>query len=335
MEASFFKKAIDPFQYLFWKWQISILRGCPPLVSLMAKVTMGIPYSSKAWAGTFFRFAVQAPRAIHLHCQDQYERRVVLSRVVIPITTRCTLNCDKCVARIPDIAGHADIPLHELVSNIRVLLSCVDLIYVFSLSGGEPFLHPDLDKIIWACANSGKINEFSVQTNGTIIPEANVLVALREAKASVRISKYTPTLQPNVEKLKDILEESGIRYMYGNDESWCDKAGLGQLQAGSAQRRFGLCAEPMCMVYMDKKLHLCAESAVLAKEQLITDHTDDYIDLRNSDPDTFAEQLHGLLHKRVISACSYCLGNTYKTPKVPPAVQRQSYAAKFQGSDMS
>jgi len=39
-------------------------------------------------------------------------------------------------------------------------------------------------------------------------------------------------------------------------------------------------------------------------------------------PAGFGERIEALLKRPVLSACSYCLGNTYQTQKIPPAVQR-------------
>jgi len=59
------------------------------------------------------------------------------------------------------------------------------------------------------------------------------------------------------------------------------------------------------------------------EEGFLPDCGEDYIDLRTTDPAAFREQYRKLLKKRVVSACSYCLGDTYMTPQIPVAVQRE------------
>jgi len=323
LKTKFFKKLVRPFVYLFWRTQISILRACPPLAGLVTSRCIGSDRSPKLWVKTFFRIAVGIPRAISQHWRDKKSKRVVIHRVTICVTTRCTLNCDKCIGHVPDVKDPQDTPLPTLLDDIQALFSCTAFVYNLNLSGGEPFLRSDLDEIIRVCAASGKAGSIDISTNGTVIPSAKVLAALREANVTVKISKYTPVLQPDVEKLKSVLRENGIRYMHEGGEFWFDTRSLGQLQAGSAKRRFSVCAQRMCMLYMFGKLHLCTISVVLTEEGVIPDCREDYINLRVTSPTAFREQWKKLQKKHVISACSYCMGCSFESPKAPVAVQRE------------
>ena len=325
MKRTFFQKVIDPFVYLFWWLQISILHACPPLHGVTIKLAMNAERSFKLWIKTLFRVAVRAPRAFFLHLRDKKENRVVIPRISMGITTRCTLNCDKCIARIPDIPvqSRMHIPAHEVLQDIQTLFSCIDSIYDLNLSGGEAFLHPDLDKILRACAGSDKVGAVDVSTNGTVLPGAKLLAALKETNATVRITKYGPALQPNVEQLKSILKENGIPFLHEAGAYWYDTDNRGQLQEGSAKRRFGICAQKLCLSYFGGKLHFCSASLSMTELRTIPNCRDDYIDLRETSPAAFREQWRRLCKKRVISACSYCLGGAYDTPRIPVAVQRK------------
>jgi len=322
MKAKFFKRVADPFVYLFWRAQIGILRACPPLCGVVIELGMNADRSRRLWIRTLFRVAVRAPRAVFLHLRDVKEKRVVLPRISVGVTTRCTLNCDKCIARIPELKIHRDIPAQVLVRDLRSLFSCVAQIYDLNISGGEAFLHPDLDVIIRACGESGKAGALDVTTNGTVIPAAKVLEALRETKASVRITRYPPALQPNVEQLKHLLKENGIPYVHEVGEFWFDTGTLGQAQSGSAKRRFSVCSQQLCLPYFDGKLYVCNASLALIEGGFTPERSDEYIDLRAVSPAEFRGQWRKLRKKRVISACSYCLGCSYEAPKVPVAVQR-------------
>jgi len=312
----------NPFVYLFWKTQISALHACPPLGGFIADSSLGAQNTPKIWVKTLFGIAAQAPRIIISKMCDQRKGRIVMSRVTICITTRCTLNCDKCAVHVPDIKRPGDIPLSNLIRDIQTLLACVDHIYAVVLSGGETFLHPDLDEIIRVCADSGKVGRISMVTNGTVIPEARALAALRESKVMVNISMYPPPLQPDVEKLKAVLKENGICYKHESGAAWSDLGDFGQRKEGLERRRFSLCVQQLCFPLVNGKLHRCGESAILSEEGLMADCKEDFIDLRAISPADFPAQWKKLLKKRAVSACSYCWGDTYKSPKIPPAVQR-------------
>ena len=323
MKTALHKKSDNPFKYWFWRAQISILRACPPLCGFVSDSTLGAQNSPMVWIKTSCRIAARMPQFVFFTLRDRWMKRVSLPRVTIVITMRCTLNCDKCAAHIPDLKNHADAPALELLADIRSLLSCVDHIYAVVISGGETFLHPDLDEIIRFLADSGKVGSISMATNGTVIPDAKVLTALREANVLVKISRYPPTLQPDVEKLKDILKTNGIRHAHESGAAWSDSGVFGQRKDGSQERRFKICAQQLCFPYMGGKLHRCGESAMLVEEGLIAGYEGDYIDLRAINPAAFRGQWRELLKRRSVSACSYCLGDTYQSPKVQPAVQRE------------
>ena len=321
MKKGLLKKTFDPLVYLFWKTQISILRTFPPVCGVVSKYSLGAANSPRVWVKTLFQLVAGTPRALFEHGRNKRRRRVVLARVTFLVTTRCTLNCDKCLTYIPDIKHHADIPFGDMAKDLESLLAGVDYIYAFIFTGGEAFLHPDLDRIIRLCADSGKVGGISVQSNGTVVPGAKLLAALRETKALVKISNY-PGVQPNVEKVKRVLEENGISYTHISGTHWDDSGSFGQLQAGSQEKRFAICVQQLCMPCFNGKLHRCATAAILMEEGRIPDCGDEYVDLRKSDPAAIGAQWNELMKKRALTACSYCLGMTYRSPKIPVAVQR-------------
>ena len=321
MKTAWHAKLTDPFVRLFWKTQISALRACPPLCGVVSRATFNAYQNRRLYLKGLLPLAAQVPRALLLHRRDKREGRVVLPRISVIVTTRCTLNCDKCLGHCPDMADR-DAPADDLVRDLESLFACVYYIYDIVITGGETLLHPNLDRIIRVCAESGRAGNVSVITNGTVFPDARTLAALRETKATVKISRYPQALQPDAEQLKALLEDNGVRYFHEIGTTWVDTGALGQPKDGSPAQRFSLCVLKLGFVCCWGKLHLCGESAVLMEEGLIPDCEEDYINLRNITPAAFRAQLRGLLKKTVVSACSYCLGQTYQTPKIPVAVQR-------------
>jgi len=314
------KKSFYPLAHLFWKTQLSILRACPSMHGLVVKRSMGATYSSGIWINALLRLIWGLPHALLEHCRNKREERFVIARITYLITTRCTLQCDKCVSYIPDMPQQ-DMPLDELSGDLERLLAGCDYIYAFIISGGEPFLHPDLDRLIRLCAASDKIGDISLQTNGTVVPGEKVLEALREGKVLVKISKYPAALQPDVEELKRVLTENGVLHTHASAKFWSDLSYTGQPHKGSGNRRFGVCVSHLCIPYLNGKLHHCIMAAYLAENGVMC-LEDEFIDLRTADPAAIRAQWQKMTETRVLASCSYCLGQTYKTPKIPVAVQR-------------
>ena|GEM_PF-753410 len=317
------ERLCDPFVRLFWMLQIGIMNACPPLQSLVLNLGVNSERSAKLWLKLFFQVLVRLPVVLFQHLHDLKNKRVVLPRVALGVTSRCTLNCDKCMVRIPDLEVREDVPVDEILKSLDTLFACVDQIYVLCLSGGEAFLHPDLDKIVLYAMNSDKVGKVDVSTNGTLIPNEKTLNALRDADCTVRITAYAPELQPNVEKLKAALKEKGIHYIHASGDYWYDFDRIPKKQKQLAKRRYNICAQRMCLVFFRGKLHLCTPALALNVGEIIPDCKTDYIDLNS--PMTYEEfriQWSMLRNWQPISACDYCLGSSYDTPRVPVAVQR-------------
>jgi len=275
-----FKKAADPFVGWFWALQIYILRAFPPFLGLVSRISLNANKSRRIWLATLFRAAWLMPRAVAQHVSNLMKKRVVIARMSVAVTTRCTLFCDKCAAHVPDFPTW-HLPREELLADMQFLLSCVDYIYDINISGGEAFLHPNLDEVIRLLTGSGKVGDVNITSNGTVIPSEKILSALRDEQITVKISRYDPALQPNVEKLKAIFEEQGIPYIHDIGSYWYDAGDLSQPLEGSAKRRFRICTQQLCMPYWDGKLHLCTESAYF-QYKYPEKSAGDYIDLRTA-----------------------------------------------------
>lgn len=314
------KRHLDPFARLIWRAQISILRACP---SLCGMVVDGTFHSQKNRIRSLLLLGREIPRALILHLRDKCKKRIVLGQLVFGITTRCKLNCDKCISHVPDLKCRKDTPTNQLLADIQTLFSSVDYIYDLCFGGGEPMLHPDLDLILRACSASEKTGTIKVLTSGTVIPDEKLLAALRETKARVNISDYPNAPQPDMERIKAVLAENGICYsVYPAVDSWVDTDSFGQLKKGLPTRRFRDCILRLYYVYMAGQLHLCCQSAIMAYDGRIPDCKEDYINLQTTNPVGFREQFKKLNQKNCVSACSYCLGQSYHSPKIPPAMQR-------------
>lgn len=139
---------------------------------------------------------------------------------IIEITNRCNLKCPIC---LKTWNRDFDITTKQFTGILDNLLQCEDNISVINLSGGEPTLHPDFEKIIKICREKGVI-QTTVSTNGisilkdkklrAFIKENNVLVALQFDGFIPKTYKYLrgKDLSSNKMQILDLLEKEKIRY---------------------------------------------------------------------------------------------------------------------------
>ena len=115
----------------------------------------------------------------------------------MPITTRCNFHCRDCSNLIPYFKNPADFDLNMLIRDIDDFLSHVDRVHRFIIMGGETFLYRDLHKLLSYMISTTKIDLIHLFTNGSIIPESDILQLLKHRKVLVTISSFQVEASPN------------------------------------------------------------------------------------------------------------------------------------------
>lgn len=156
----------------------------------------------------------------------RWRNRCVLSKIDTVITSRCTLKCKNCNMFICHVAHPKDIELDKLKRNFDVFFESVDFVYEYTLLGGEPFLHKDLKEIISYLGDEygGRIGQINLISNGTIVPDDDVIQIMKRNNVSVHISDYTSTV-PYKERLQQVTElfsKSSIMYYVIPNNTWKD-----------------------------------------------------------------------------------------------------------------
>ncbi|HEY9153166.1 MAG TPA: DUF3463 domain-containing protein [Anaerolineales bacterium] len=84
------------------------------------------------------------------------------------VTTQCNLNCAYCEDFGARRNDHAEPPLHldQAMKILRVIRSGVDALFI---TGGEPFLHPDIDELLTRAKQELKFREITLITNGFLL----------------------------------------------------------------------------------------------------------------------------------------------------------------------
>ena len=145
----------------------------------------------------------------------------------ISLTERCSLKCKKCAhgCFAVDNKKETDLTLDQVYKSADSFFAKVDFIQEFVLIGGEPLLYMRLPDVIEYIGKRYRksIGIFSITTNGTIIPNQEILKKCREYNVIFHISNYggsIPNLRGTYVKLIKILEEEMVNYTFGKEE--CD-----------------------------------------------------------------------------------------------------------------
>ena len=130
--------------------------------------------------------------------------------IMLEITRRCNLKCEHCMrgdAQNLDMSG-------EIMEK---LFSQVDSVFQISLTGGEPFIAPDVIEKMVAIIIARKVKVWRCTTveNGTILDERGI----RCIKALNRLGEYIKNevwVMTDEEQLKDVKKPIGVSISNSN-----------------------------------------------------------------------------------------------------------------------
>jgi len=139
---------------------------------------------------------------------------------VIEITSACNLSCPICLKQF---SQPFELTVDEFAAILDNLFQCERAINVINLSGGEPFLHPELAELLRLAADKG-VTQVTISTNGLLLLDNKELrMRIRESGAIVALQfdgfdrnaygllRGNDLLEDKREIIR-LMEEEGIKY---------------------------------------------------------------------------------------------------------------------------
>lgn len=256
------------------------------------------------------------------HTQD--DENVNFVRIQFVVSERCSLRCRDCTHLMQYYQHPQNVELEKYKKDFDLLLSAVECVSELRILGGEPFMNKEMYKVIDWYHDNDKIQNISVYTNGTIIPDENNLRALAKPKIRLHISDYG-VVSGQIERLVEVLKEWNIKFYVRSYDEWQDAGNLvcRKNSINKMKEIFSVCFERNCVTFFRGQLHRCPRSAHAMNLGAMPDIKDDYVDLSNwnGDIEQLKKQLKYLQEKEYIMACNYCDGPNTHTQKIQPAIQ--------------
>lgn len=233
------------------------------------------------------------------------------------VTMDCTLKCKNCNMFVPYYIDKVYYDVNSVKEEIDLLFEYVDFCFCYTLLGGEPFLHKRIIEVIKYLGDrfADQIGKIKIITNGTIIPDDEIMGELKRYDVWVSISDYTGVVPYN-DKLRQLcnrFDKYGIDYSVAKQDKW--------LAFGFPQNPFcfdiGDCAQhmrecsPIFHGYNDKKVYYCHVAWSAEKIGKYSLEESDYIDLTTldkKDRHIIAEHCLGRIKNGYISFCRLCGG---------------------------
>jgi hypothetical protein len=177
---------------------------------------------------------------------------------------------------IPEIQDKAkNVCFEEFKYNLDLLMSNFDYIYRLQIHGGEPMLHPEIEKIMaYVLRYKEKIGITVIVTNGTNLPSQALLDVISRNKVAIIASPYSFNATM-LEKLKTTCFENHVLYTQFGERKWFkfDPPDKEVYSVSELRSKFWNCPTNGFPTYKNGKLYLCARLANILdyKDNLVDD----------------------------------------------------------------
>lgn len=255
---------------------------------------------------------------VFLQIYQMYKNNKLYSRRLdISLTERCTLKCKKCNMFMPYFKNPTDLNKKEILRDIDNYFNIVDYLESFNLLGGEPFLYKELDEIIHYVGEKyrKRIEHFKIFTNGTIMPNDELLKLFKLYDMEIQISDYTDVVPYN-KKMEEIIKkltEQQIKNYILKSSEWGDfgfPENPNQIEDHNLIAYFEACKAPFRGLYKNR-VYFCHLETSAIRAGMFEDFENDYFDLEQNDVDVkkkFLEFDFGFSEEGAIQFCKKCRG---------------------------
>lgn len=244
--------------------------------------------------------------------------RVKIRKMEVYAANGCNLKCLFCSHFNPFRKGI--IPADELIASFETWSQKVSP-QKLGILGGEPLLHPELERIITAARKCWPQTRIVLTTNGLMVPgkPASLWESLKQANVQVLISRHIPGEEGErkFQEIVAILKNAGVWVtIIPSSSRWkryyhIDDNGQPQPFQSRPEKSWTMCGPNTCFNLTDNKLYRCsilANAAIAYKEGVLGENwavTQTYQPLT---ADSTANEIveHLFLMRGPLQACSIC-----------------------------
>ena len=198
----------------------------------------------------------------------------------VPVTDNCNLNCKGCLFASNTTKGQQHVPFEELESDAKRMAELFYDVPWIRILGGEPLMHPDINKVLKCYRACFPDSEIDLCTNGLLIPKMGdeFWKCVEENRISIHVSGYKPTYNM-LDKIDAILSEHGLPYAILKREEFLKY--YTKAPDNDMQESFEKCIASGCYEVYRGRLSSC--SGVIAFEKFNEIFGTDYKTIENED----------------------------------------------------
>ena len=246
------------------------------------------------------------------------------SRVQYIVTEKCSLKCRDCSHLMQYYKHPQNIDLDKYKSSFEKFLNHVSMISDLRILGGEPLMNPSMYKVIEWFRLDKRIKTISVYTNGTIVPNEEIVKHRKYSNVRVHVSQY----EVNKERIKKViscLNDNKIKYYVEPFTNWQTPGNLVKRNCSEAQNieKFQRCFDSNGYYFYKDRLYRCPRAVHGVSVGAIPDNESEYVDFGNGAVtyNDIDEKLKQLMVRTSLEACDYCDGLDNHRQSIEPGIQ--------------
>ena len=234
-----------------------------------------------------------------------------LDYIEISVTTKCNLRCPNCANLMPLYNKPYDVDFDIIIQSIKKLCECFDVCGQIRILGGEPFLHPEIKRII-AEIPANKFKKISIPTNATIVPKDRELYKiLREKNVVISLGNY-PSAKESQQRLVRRLENEGVKYEFPRSDTWIHYGKVEDYKRRNKElsKQFAKC-NLRSKSLLNGVVYYCPRYAHGCDLGIIDQKQSECVNILNNTNKQNRRELRKLMWRHTpVEACKYCLRGT-------------------------
>ena len=258
--------------------------------------------------------------------QIKFATKVIIPNLDVHLTTRCTLRCRDCSHKIPYYQKQHQHVMNfdEFRDELNIILKNCSRLYNLLLLGGEPLLNPDLAKMVQYAITKRKIERICIITNGTMVPDENLISTLKTSKKNVvfisdySLNKDLKNYQP--QKILDICKSNNVACSIHKGGYWAKQPDLcldAKKDIELSKCNFKRCYFKQITLWSNGKIYPCAYSKFI-NDQTNNKFDSQFILLNNKN--LGIKEFKKFFASKYFDVCA-CCDMTHYGEKIIPAIQ--------------
>jgi hypothetical protein len=228
----------------------------------------------------------------------------------------CSLKCTHCgqyVNHYPRSA-RTNLPFTRIARDINRFFDAVDCVGFVSLAGGEPFLHPDLGRILDVLLAKKNFGMLGITTNGVCRITSELLAHLRNDRTRVIFSDYSASLPDKQRRLfaENVArtEAAGVSFAVGVP-LWVTTSTLRQrgLSVKAMREMKATCSSPLTCQQVKNGVYYPCSISMSVQGLGVADYPTDYLVIDDvPSASALRESIRAVNDRLHYGACDHCGG---------------------------